>query len=1440
MCGPGCIALSLAKGLATDYAIGEAWGILGGIFTGAEEAAPPPDEEKPASTVTHQIKHTSFWAALAGAVVGAIVAGVVYSAATALAGLVIVGTGGVAAVAVAAVGVGAVVACNGVISWASRGVTNFVDSFFPADDGPVNKGSPDIFVRGLAAARAGVDTVACVKHSTPPLIAEGSETVIFNGWHAARVDVKTACGATLKQGEGSVLIGGPKTPPLVEIGSEFSLLERALLVGVEFLIPPSRGFLKGLKNLPKYLGKAKNATVQLLGKAKNLIVNGLKKGPQLLARARNALTKGWNSFKGALRGILGGKCSTCKDKSRSDGGDGGCHSGGCKGGDPIDLASGAVVETRHDFTLGHHFCVDFLRAYDGARDHHGELGRGWLDSFSEQLQLSFGGDRIELFTVHGERVIFDFSPDRARVFNRRFPHYTLAREPGGFSVHDLRDNRTRHFHVRGACGVLVALVDPHGNRVDLDYRGDALVAVRHSEGPTVAIRRARDAQRGRTFVTYERTDLGAPRVLVRYTLEGDLLAEAQSTSGFHLFYRYDEQGRMIRWSDTAKTWATYEYDARGRVVRSRAAEGLYSVDLDYDESSRTTRVRDGKGHRSVYSFNEHLQLVAHTDPLGRTETFEYDRHGLLVGHADPAGHRELREYDPASGVLTRLIDREGRAAELFYDEELRVVAVADPLGQAWRYERGPAGEILAAIAPEGSRHDYHYDPKGRLVRITRTGGAARTLTYDAQGRLLEETDWLGHPHRYTYDDAGRLSEATDPIGRREHLFYDPRDRLAALEHADGSRRTFVHDEEHNLTERVDEKGHRVRAEYGAFDLPRASVDPVGRRYEFAHDPDHILLTRVRAPDGRDYVLERDPLGRVVREVDYHGSATRYTYDLAGNLAERTNALGQTVRYTYDRNGALVKLEADGQTTTFERDALGRLVRAQNPACSLAWTYDALGRVVQSVQDGDIVDHTHDAAGLRASRTLRPGLWQKLPHSTRYVHDAEGRLARLEVGRAALEIRRDAVGSPTCLLDSAGFRLEQAYDARGNLTLQQIPGPPDHEGRPLLPPVLERRYAYDVACNLTSVHDARWGLTEYSHDPSDRVLSARRPRAGEENFRYTATGLLAHVHQRTPEAERALDLHYDGDGRLGRLGDQSHSHDAAGRLVRRTLQRKGFRPQTWEYQWDSLDQLVEVRTPEGLIWRYSYDALGRRVRKYNPSTRESVHFTWDGDVLLREVVLRPRGPRDNQQIVQIVHWQHEPGTFVPLARQEGDQLAYVVTDQLGTPRELVAPDGSILWRTHHAVWGARLAGDPGTTCPIRFQGQYEDPETGLYYNRFRYYDPTTALYLSPDPIGLLGGLQPHAYVHNPTTWIDPYGLAGCPKQAQNKVRKGQGPRDIHRIDAPEQSVPGSQWHAHQSQMKDGKRPALNQDGSYHDGKPDFSKKTLKWLEEHGWTIPDELW
>ncbi|WP_318390916.1 RHS repeat-associated core domain-containing protein, partial [Enterobacter sp.] len=112
-----------------------------------------------------------------------------------------------------------------------------------------------------------------------------------------------------------------------------------------------------------------------------------------------------------------------------------------------------------------------------------------------------------------------------------------------------------------------------------------------------------------------------------------------------------------------------------------------------------------------------------------------------------------------------------------------------------------------------------------------------------------------------------------------------------------------------------------------------------------------------------------------------------------------------------------------------------------------------------------------------------------------------------------------------------------------------------------------------------------------------------------------------------------------------------------------------------------------------------------------------------------------------------------------ARYEKGQLHYAVTDITGRIQELATEDGTLVWRGQQQLWGREESRnkEDAPSCRLRFPGQYEDAESGLYYNRFRYYDCATGQYICADPIGLAGGLNLYAYTPNPISWIDPLGL-----------------------------------------------------------------------------------
>ncbi|MEI7253245.1 RHS repeat-associated core domain-containing protein, partial [Pectobacterium versatile] len=253
--------------------------------------------------------------------------------------------------------------------------------------------------------------------------------------------------------------------------------------------------------------------------------------------------------------------------------------------------------------------------------------------------------------------------------------------------------------------------------------------------------------------------------------------------------------------------------------------------------------------------------------------------------------------------------------------------------------------------------------------------------------------------------------------------------------------------------------------------------------------------------------------------------------------------------------------------------------------------------------------------------------------------------------------------------------------------------------------------------------------------------------------------------------------YDAAGRVVERGHTQYRYDDCGRLAMKRETRPGFRPKETYFDWDVQDRLVRVSLPDGARWRYRYDAFGRRVSKVREGQVTSaqavarVAYRWDGDQLIGQQQYYADGSAARE-----VQWVYEPGSFRPLAQVEaqGDstQLHYIVTDLTGTARELCSEEGEVRWRGEQGLWGAhreerrpiplrRYLGDAANEevyCELRYQGQLYDAETGLYYNRHRYYDADSGQYLSPDPIGLGGGIRPQGYVHNPLEWVDPLGLA----------------------------------------------------------------------------------
>ncbi len=262
-----------------------------------------------------------------------------------------------------------------------------------------------------------------------------------------------------------------------------------------------------------------------------------------------------------------------------------------------------------------------------------------------------------------------------------------------------------------------------------------------------------------------------------------------------------------------------------------------------------------------------------------------------------------------------------------------------------------------------------------------------------------------------------------------------------------------------------------------------------------------------------------------------------------------------------------------------------------------------------------------------------------------------------------------------------------------------------------------------------------------------------------------------------------DRSYGRGGQLREDKKWRYYYDSQGNLVLKTMRRSGPSLETgmrdeflaWQsgdyaYTWQSNGMLRSVTRPDGKTVTFKYDALGRRIEKVFDG--RVYRYLWDGDVILHEwdyaeadrpnTVVTETGEvtLDRPELVEnLITWVYDSDSYVPTAKIVGDRHYSIISDYIGRPVQAYDDNGNIVWQADYDIYGnLRNLHGSRKFIPFRQLGQYEDEETGLYYNRFRYYDPRIGNYISQDPISILGGLNTFAYVFDCNIGVDVMGLA----------------------------------------------------------------------------------
>ncbi|WP_412022580.1 RHS repeat-associated core domain-containing protein [Burkholderia cepacia] len=1087
----------------------------------------------------------------------------------------------------------------------------------------------------------------------------------------------------------------------------------------------------------------------------------------------------------------------------------------------IDFAFGDETFSHVDFDFPGALPLVWARTYRSrlsAYDN-GELGARWITPYTTRIDIENG--KWIYRDAEGRSVDYPALAAGA-VHDDLSENLTLSRLDDTWVTVSYGHDELHVYERRGDAFRLAMQKDRAGNTITLDYDAlDRLARLIDSSGNVLAFEHDRH---GRIVQIEQVLKGGERRTLAsyEYDAEGDLV-RAVDRHGNARTYQY-RRHLVTRYTDRTGRGMTLEWDgaeaddnANAKCIREYADDGSLDIRLAWNPNIRLTYVTDALGQMTRYYFNIHGYVNRIIYPDGNEEWFRRDEHHNLVLHIRQDGSIERMEYD-ARGNRVRHERADGSVVEMVYDDKDQMVRTIDPNGHVWQRKYDDAGNVVEELDPLERATKYSYNDKGLPTQIVDAKGGSKALEYNDAGQLTSYTDCSAKKTEWRYDDIGRVIEAKDAAGGVIVYRYGSNGQLVELRSPAGVEHVQS-DAEGRLLRHTDQLNRSTQYSYDRAGRIASRVDALGQTLAYRYDR-LGRLTALTDANSATYQFHYDPAGRLIEELGFDGKSTRYEYDPESGSLLAVNEAGTVTSMELDVSGRLMKRTAGQSEERFAYDPSGRLIEAVNRQSRVQFFFDPVGNLVREhhayslfgEQRSYVWHHEYDELGNRR-RTVRPDghTIDWLMYGSGHVH------GMLLDGEERVQIERDDLHRETVRMLSSKIGQHTMYDPAGRVlqqSLQRTTSPA---------PLSERRYRYDATGQLSRIEDSRKGGTDYRYDPVGRLIEAISPNAKERFAFDPASNLVDPVQQETERPARPSPVRPENTlpievpkvlGNLLKAYTGMHfEYDARGNL---THKRTPAGEQ--EYEWDEFNRLLAARVAETSRQsqsRYFYDAFGRRIAK--EVNGERTVFGWDGDTLAYE-----------SDGASGTHYIYEPGTFVPLAQYVAEPVVGIATpewkstdryvpeddplqkmperradatlfyyhcDQIGTPQLLTDDDGDVVWEVSYKAWGeareviARASNAAGIAPrnQLRFQGQQADDETGLHYNRHRYYDPGSGRFISKDPIGLAGGINVYQYAPNPLSWIDPLGLLklGYDKGSRswstpNGLSYGQGSKQGNRI------------------------------------------------------------
>jgi len=1020
----------------------------------------------------------------------------------------------------------------------------------------------------------------------------------------------------------------------------------------------------------------------------------------------------------------------------------------CKS-EPIDVVTGAVFHENVDFELSGPIPLVWERIYYSNQENNGPLGYNWYFSYGIGIretkegdlhlrladareitvpQLNFGQSYYE----RNEQIDWLYDEKGYLMEDNTGLQYRFQTRKNRFGYYPLSEISTKdgfriQFRYNGN-GDLFQIIDSRNQRIDVDCDSEGRIRCVSVfiGGEEINLVRYKYDGEGNMVETLDALDVSK-----YFVYEGHLMTKLTNQSGLSFNWEYQGKGDKARcthvWGDGGVLEYWFEYERR--MTRTRNGLG-FAEEYYYDEKNLIYKIIDANGGVTYQSYTEYEELELTVDPEGLSTKSAFNENGRIVKYTN----------------------ENGESTHYAYDDHQNLIRVTTPGGVSMLWEYDELDRVVKRFSGDGNEIRYEYE--GNLLKtITDDNGRRFTLEYNEKYDLTKLVYPNGLTREWEYDDRGRLTRSKDIKGNIARFRYDNVDNMIWMEEPDGNVHEFVYDKSRNLINAKDNL-HEVAFTYGPMGILRSRTQK-GQTIKFDYDVE-LQLRRIINEGGEQYQFELDGLGQVIKETGFDDLKREYIRDEAGRVVEVRRPDNRWTKYKYDGIGNVIKEEHYDETWTgYRYNTDGLLIEALNEEGNIVFNRDRTGRIVQEVQGGHTISRTYNRDGDCIQITSSLGA------DIRQEYDEEGNLIRLQSGdNWQADWKRDNTGLELHRQMTGGISVRTERDRFGREIRKTVGARNIEQSR--------KQYTWGMGDRLMSIqNELKSTHVNFDYDAFDNLIRADYQERDKIETIYRAPDVIGNLYE-TPSR---TDRKYGKGGRLLEDPTYYYHYDVEGNLCFKEFKKQqGFSSigkeaiekkykirfkgsaTGWLYDWSANGMLQKVVNPQQGKIRFGYDPLGRRIYKEYKNRR--TNWLWDGNVPLHEWETH-----STETLLNVVTWIFEGG-FVPCAKVTQDNSYSIVTDYLGTPTQMFDKDGTNVWDAELDIYGKvrTFRGSSLKDCPFRYQGQYLDVETGLYYNRFRYYDPEVGNYISQDPIGLLGGMTLYSYVHDTNYWLDIFGLA----------------------------------------------------------------------------------